>query len=156
ETMLKDLCEATNIGNFDRVASITEQVSRALSRTKPVSMQELLKVQKPADVTQAAYEWGYHAADVARAALGIQHEDPAGSIAFFEKLKLDPSVDVGSEALSSSVIAGAVDREDDKMRLSLVGSNLPHRKFSAARSAFLAWSNAKKTSRLTTLARTRD
>src|SRR5262249_30165953 len=82
EKMLKDLCEATDIGNFDRVASITEQVSRALSRTKPVSMQELLKEQKPADTAQAAYEWGYHAADVARAPLGIKHEDPAGSVVF--------------------------------------------------------------------------
>src|SRR5262249_57044354 len=81
QTMLKDLCEATNIGNFDRVANVTEQVSLALARTSPVSIQDLLKAKKPADTAQAAYEWGYHAADVARLALGINHDDPAGSSA---------------------------------------------------------------------------
>src|SRR5258705_8106979 len=42
------------------------------------------------------------------------------------------------------MISGSVAREDDKLRFFLVGSNLPQRRFSAARSTFLAWSNSQK------------
>ena len=40
--------------------------------------------------------------------------------------------------------------------MALAGSNRAHRKFAAARAAFLAWSHKKNPSRLVTTARTRD
>jgi hypothetical protein len=62
----------------------------------------------------------------------------------------------GSEAAALSLISGAVEREDDNMRVALAGSNRAHRKFAAGRAAFLTWSQGENSSRLVTTARTRD
>jgi hypothetical protein len=156
ESMLTDLCEATNIGNFGRLAEIADNVSDVLEKAKSVNMHDLLKAQRPFDSTQKAYEWGYRSADAARATLGIAHDDPSCSVAYFDKLKIDPSVGSGSEAVISSIIFGAVARDDEDMRFSLTGSNIAQRKFAAARASFLAWSPTEKSSRLVTTARTRD
>jgi hypothetical protein len=105
-----------------------------------------------------AYEWGYRATDAARAALGIAHDDPSGSKAFFERVQFDPNfgIELGVDAANISLISGAVAREDDVVRVSLAGTNPAHRKFAGARTAFLAWSHTEKSSRLVTSARTRD
>jgi hypothetical protein len=158
DSMLTDLCEATNMKNIDRAADVTNSISDVLAQAKPIQVRELLKVAKPPDNSPRAYDWGYNATDAARSALGIAHDDPSGSSAFFDRLKLDPSagVEEASEGTSNPLISGAVDREDDNMRVALMGSNRAHKKFAAARAAFLAWSQSKKSSRLVTAARTRD
>jgi len=160
ESMLTDLCDATNMGNFEQAAGVANGVSTALASAKTIQVKELLKKQRPVDSTPRAYEWGYQATDVARSALGIAHDDPRGSAAFFERFQFDPSAGMeegkGSEAAALSLISGAVEREDDNMRVALTGSNHAHRKFAAARAAFLTWSQGKKSSRLVTTARTRD
>jgi hypothetical protein len=158
ESMLTDLCEATNIGSFDRAAELTDSILQALAQSKPVNLHDLLKAQRPFDATPRAYEWGYRATDTARSALGIAHDDPSGSKAFFERLQFDPNfgIEVGLDAGNISLISGAVAREDDAMLVSLAGTNLAHRKFSGARAAFLSWSHAKESSRLVTSAKTRD
>jgi hypothetical protein len=157
-SMLIDLCDATNIVNFNRAAQLTDGISQALAQAKPVHLHDLLEVRKPPDTDARAYEWGYSAVESARAALGIAHDDPSGSKAFFERLQFDPNIgaELGAEAASISLISGAVAREDDDMRLSVVGTNPAHRKFAAARASFLAWSHTKVSSRLVTIARTRD
>ncbi len=156
QSMLTDLCEATSVGNFNRVVDLVENVSQVLDRAQPVRINELLKANKPMDTTQRAYEWGYRAADTARAVLDISHEDPSGAGAFFEKLKIDPSISESSDSSNGTILSGAVIRDNDDMRLSLVGTNKAQRKFAAARSAFLTWSGDKKSSKLVTSARTRD
>jgi hypothetical protein len=160
ESMLTDLCDATNKGNFERAADVASGVSAALASAKTIQVKKLLEGKRPLDSAPRAYEWGYQATDVARSALGIAHDDPHGSASFFERLQLDPSALMeeakGSEAAAPSLISGAVEREDDNMRIALTGSNRAHRKFAAARATFLAWSQRKKSSRLVTTARTRD
>src|SRR5262249_10841594 len=89
-SMLIDLCDATNIANFNRAAQVTDSISRALAQSKLVHLHDLLEVPKPSDTTARAYEWGYRATESARAALGIAHDDPSGSKAFFERLQFDP------------------------------------------------------------------
>jgi hypothetical protein len=157
-SMLIDLCDATNVGNFNRAAKLADVISQALAEAKPARLDDLLKASKPADTSPRAYEWGYHATDAARSALGIAHDDPAGSAAFFERLQFDPSfgIEVSSEAANISLISGAVEREDGVTQVSLTGANRGHRKFAAARASFLAWTGAKESSRLVTTARTRD
>jgi hypothetical protein len=155
-SMLTDLCQATNVGNFNRCAEFTEGISQALAKATSAQIDDLLEVPKPADKTARAYEWGYRATDAARAALGIADDDPSGANAFFELLNLDPTIGIQSETANSSLISGAVDREDGSMRLSLSGADQPHRKFAAARASFLAWSPDRSSSRLVTTARTRD
>ena len=160
KSMLTDLCDATNVGNFERAADVANGISAALASAGTVQVKKLLEVQRPTDKTPRAYEWGYQATDVARSALGIPHEDPHGSAAFFERLQLDPSAGMeegkGPEPAAPFLISGAVEREDGNMRMALVGSNRAHRRFAAARAAFLAWSHGKNPSRLVTSARTRD
>ena len=90
KSMLTDLCDATNMGNFERAADVANGISAALASAKTIQVKDLLKVQRPADNAPRAYEWGYQATDVARDALGIAHDDPHGSAAFFEQLQLDP------------------------------------------------------------------
>jgi hypothetical protein len=158
ESMLTDLCEATNIGSFNRAAELTDAISQALAQSKPVRLHDLLKVRRPFDAAPRAYEWGYRATDAARSALGIAHDDPSGSKAFFERVQFDPNfgIELGVDAANISLISGAVAREDDVVRVSLAGTNPAHRKFAGARTAFLAWSPTEKSSRLVTSARTRD
>ncbi len=160
DSMLTDLCDATNMGNIERAADAADGISAALSSAKDIPAKELLEARRPADNAPRAYEWGYRATDVARSALGIAHDDPRGSLAFFDRLQFDPSagIDDGKslEATAPAIISGAVERNDDKMRVVLSGSNGAHRKFAAARAAFLAWSPGSNSSRLVTTARTRD
>jgi hypothetical protein len=158
DSMLTDLCEATNIKNIDKAADVTNGISDVLAQAKPIQVRELLKVAKPPDNSPRAYEWGYNATDAARSALGIAHDDPSGSSAFFDRLKFDPTVgaEETSEGTPNPLISGAVDREDDNMRVALMGNNRAHKKFAAARTAFLTWSQSRKSSRLVTAARTRD
>lgn len=160
ETMLADLCDATNMGNLERAADAANGISASLAVAEDIAVNGLLAAQRPSDNAPRAYEWGYRATDVARSALGIAHNDPRGSIAFFEKLDFDPSAGIeegkGAEAAAPAIISGGVERHDDKMRVALSGSNRAHRKFAAARAAFLAWSRGKASSRLVTTARTRD
>lgn len=157
EPMFTDLCEAANMKNIDRAADVTKDISNALSQTKPIDAHDLLKIAKPRDDSPRAYEWGYTATDVARSALGIPHDDPLGSAKFFKRLNFEGNVDDdNSEGVSNPLISGAVEREDCDMRIALMGTNRAHKKFAAARAAFLAWSNTKNSSRLVTSARTRD
>jgi hypothetical protein len=158
DSMLIDLCDASNSANFSRAAQSADSISQALAQAKPVHLHDLLEVKKPTDTNARAYEWGYRATEYARAALGIAHDDPSGSKAFFEHLQFDPNAgaELGAEAASASLISGAVTREDDDARLSVVGTNLTHRRFAAARASFLAWDHTKVSSRLVTTARTRD
>jgi hypothetical protein len=158
DTMLIDLCDAANLGSFVRAVELTTGISEALIKAKSVDLRDLLKAPKPADLTSKAYEWGYRATDAARRTLGIVNDDPNGSNAFFDRLKLDPNDDsnVSSEGSAITQILGAVARQDDEMRVSVMGANGGQRKFAAARAAFLAWSDTKTSSRLVTTARTRD
>ena len=160
KSMLTDLCDATNMGNFERTADVANTVSAALATARTIQVKELLKVRRPVDSAPRAYEWGYQATDVARSALGIAHDDPRGSEAFFDRFQLDPGAGMvegkGSEVAALSLISGAVEREEDNMRVALAGNNRAHRKFAAGRAAFLAWSQGKNSSRLVTTARTRD
>ena len=152
ESMLTDLCDATNMGNFERTADVANTVSAALATARTIQVKELLKVRRPVDSAPRAYEWGYQATDVARSALGIAHDDPRGSEAFFDRFQLDPGAGMvegkGSEVAALSLISGAVEREEDNMRVALAGNNRAHRKFAAGRAAFLAWSQGKNSSRL--------
>ncbi len=158
ESMLADLCEATNLGTFSRAVDLTSAISKALAQAKAVDITALRVAKKPADTTTRAFEWGYRATNAAREAFGIAHDDPSGAMAFFEKLRIDPGIGIeaGIDASSAPIISGAVVREDDNVRLSLAGSNSAHRKFAAARASFLTWSENDNSSRLVTRARTRD
>jgi hypothetical protein len=160
ETMLTDLCDATTMGNFERAAEFAKHVSAVLASVKEIQAKEFLQVRRPADTKPRAYEWGYQATDAARSALGIAHDDPSGSTAFFERLQLDPSAGIddgkGFDAAAPALISGAVERMDENMRVAVAGSNRAHRKFAAARATFLAWSDTGNSSRLVTTARTRD
>ena len=158
ERMLADLCEATNIGSFNRTAEIAGTISQVLANAKKVEIGLLLKAHKPDDASTRAFEWGYHATDVARDALGIKHDDPSGAATFFERFQLDPTagMDSGADVGQFSVVSGAVARIDNEMQISIPGTNHAHRKFAAARASFLAWSDGKNASRLVTTARTRD
>jgi hypothetical protein len=157
ESMFADLCEAANMKNIDRATNVTADISTALSRTKPINAYDLLRVAKPGDDSPRAYEWGYRATDVARSAFGISHDDPVGSAKFFDRLNFEGNVDDdNSEGTTNPLISGAVERKDSEMRMALMGTNQAHKKFAAARAAFLTWSKSGNSSRLVTAARTRD
>ena len=162
DTMLTDLCDAANPSSFSSVVKLTDRISQALVKADVVDLRDLLQAPNPANVFAKAYEWGYRATDAARRAFGISHDDPEGSNAFFDRLRLDPDAEsnVNSEAsfvqVSFAQVSGAVAREDACMRMSLIGANSGQRKFAAARASFLAWSDARTSSRLVTTARTWD
>jgi hypothetical protein len=158
ESMLSDLCDATNLGTFNRAVDLTGAIAKAFAKAKTRHINKLLAAQKPADTLARAYEWGYHATDAAREAFGIAHDDPSGATAFLERLQIDPSAgsEPGADANAFSVISGAITREGDDAQLSLAGSNSARRKFAAVRASFLTWSDSKQSSRLVTTARTRD
>jgi hypothetical protein len=160
ESMLVDLCEAANIGSFQRAADATSILSTEIEKSQPLRVEQLLKTGKPADGSRPAYEWGYSAGDVARRAFGIANDDPIGSATFFEKIGFNKEPEavakIAQETMSSTPIMGAVKRDDGEMKLSLAYGDGPSKKFAAARASFLAWSPSASDSRLVTTARTRD
>jgi hypothetical protein len=154
DSMMVDLCEATNVGSFERAADATSVMSAAMERSEPLKLESLLKVRKPVDAERQAYEWGYSASDAARDSFGIAHDDPNGSNAFFERIGFQ--LGAPQEPVPISPIVGALNVDAGKMKLGLAPSDSASRKFGAARASFLAWSKEGSNSRLVTSARTRD
>jgi len=154
ETMMVDLCEATNVRTFQRAADVTSAMSAAMEKSEPIGMEPLLAVGRPSDGVRPAYEWGYRASDAARRSFGIAADDPDGSKVFFDKIGF--KLDAPQEPAPASPIVGALKVNAGKMKLSLGPTDIATKKFGAARASFLAWSKGENNSRLVTTARTRD
>jgi hypothetical protein len=156
-SMLADLCDAANIKNFSRAVELTDNIAQQLEKVTPSHLRKLLAAVKPVDNRPEAYEWGYQAVDAARSALRISNDDPAGAMAFFDQMQIDPKSGLVRDLSKFPIVSAAVSREDDDLtRIALAGLSFSHRKFAAARAAFLAWSSENSASRLATSARTRD
>jgi hypothetical protein len=154
-SVLEDLCEASTLSNFKRAAEFTSQISNILASSETLDVSPFVKITKPEDNMQRAYEWGYNAAAHARNALGISNDDPNGRVEFFRKLGIEPKAarDIGTAVSTVFPIQAAVSREQKQMKLAL--SSGTDKDFSAARASFLAWVSGDS-SRLVTTARTRQ
>jgi hypothetical protein len=156
DSVLKDLCEASTIGSFTRAAEFTGRIANSLESSSAIEISPFLKISKPLDVVQKAYDWGYAAAGKARHELGISDDNPEGRVEFFKKLGFDPkaSVDIGNPVSNVFPIQGAISRHDNSIKLAL--SSGTDKEFSAARGSFLAWVSGETDARLVTTARTRQ
>jgi hypothetical protein len=156
-SMLSDLCDASNMANFQRVAKLTDDIYVKLDKAQPLKVRELINVDRPSDSRPRAYEWGYRATEAARKALGIANDDPFGHKVFFARLQFDPAnvVEDGFEPVNTPLVSAVVTRTDDSMKLATVGANEAQRKFAAARASFLTWSHDEEASHLVTTAKTR-
>lgn len=53
ESMLSDLCDATNLGTFNRAVDLTGAIAKAFAKAKTIHINKLLAAQKPADTRLA-------------------------------------------------------------------------------------------------------
>jgi hypothetical protein len=155
-SLLVDLCEAATLSSFKMAAEFTGRIADTLEKGTEFDIEPFAKNRSPPDSARKAYDWGYSAAAVARQAMGISQDDPAGRTEFFKKLGFDPaaSPDLGSPVSSVFPIHGAMKRRDKGMKIAF--SSGTDREFAAARSSFLAWVTDGNASRLVTTARTRQ
>lgn len=161
-SLLRDLCEAGSASTLARVADVAATVWGEISSSPVADLSRLSGC--PSDSTsERAAKWGLDAAFEARKRFGIRMADPEGGNAFFDAIKLPPSLDnvplvsAAPQLGLSDSITGAVDRHDDTMRFALVQEeDVARRRFAGARAAFLAWSGRAGVPRLMTDARTRD
>jgi hypothetical protein len=157
-SILVDLFQAADLTNLSRASVLTEKIYNALPGATEVSIAPLTELDIPEDRSAQAWRRGVEATNEVRTCFGISPLDPQGGTEFFQKLGLnvvDTAMVPDDEGIAGQVSA-AFDRKSDLIRLALTGTSEPHKRFAAARAAFLAWDAHADASRLVTRARTRE
>jgi hypothetical protein len=158
ESILVDLFEASDLTNLSRASVLTEKIYDALPHASEISIAPLSELEMPEDRSSQAWRRGVEATNQVRTHFGISNLDPRGGDEFFQKLGLNPgdAPMVSDDEGIASQVSAAFDRRSDSIRLALAGESEPHKRFAAARAAFLAWDAQRDASRLVTRARTRE
>lgn len=158
ERLLADLFQASDVSNLKDASEVAKRFFETLPTAKEVSLAALSGIEVPEDYRFHAWRRGVDAATDVRTAFGIAKFDPKGGEAFFETLGLDPSEApaVDADNAVAGQVSAAFARNHEAMRLVLAGDSDPHRRFAAARAAFLAWCTGADSARLITRAKTRD
>jgi hypothetical protein len=158
EGILVDLFEASDLSNLDRASALTEKIYDALPYASEVNIAPLSQIEIPEDRSPQAWRRGVEATSQVRTHFGISNLNPGGGAEFFQKLGLDPgsATMVPDDDGMAAQVSAAFDRRSDSIRLALAGNSEPHKRFAAARAAFLAWNVPQDASRLVTRARTRE
>lgn len=156
--ILADLFQAADVASIKRSSELAKRIYDALPNASEVNIGPLADIVLPEDKAPLAWRWGVDATANVRARMGITNFDPQGGNAFFEKLGIDPSTlsAVPSDDSAEGLITAGFKRQDRDTRIAVVGDSDRHRRFAAARAAFIAWTAPEKSSRLITRARTRD
>src|SRR5262249_35581855 len=139
--VLADLFQASDMANLVRASTLAEQFSSALPSASEISIAPLSDIDVPDDHWSQAWRRGVEATTRVRTAFGIANFDPKGGSQFFEKLAFDPAQasTVPVEETVAGQVSAAFKRYENAMKLAIAGSSDPHRRFAAARAAFLAW-----------------
>jgi BMFP domain-containing protein YqiC len=156
DRLLMDLCLVSRPENFEVVSHFAER-ARSDLRTVPLAdIAPLASTPVPADNFNVdAWHRGKRAAGQIRNRFGISETDPRGATQIFEKLHIDPTA--GSKIDTTECpVSGAISREGSSARLALLQPVPVHRRFSAARGIFAAWTAEADQSRFLTSAVTRD
>lgn len=158
QKVLVDLFQAADVASIGRSSELAQRLYDALPNASELNIEPLADIVLPEDNTPQAWRWGVEATANVRANMGITIFDPQGGDAFFERLGIDPGSlsTVQSDGGPEGLITAGLRRENGDARIALVGDSIPHRRFAAARAAFIAWTAVGKSSRLITRARTRD
>jgi hypothetical protein len=156
--VLADLFQAADVASIGRSSELAKRLYHALPNASELNIHPLADIDLPEDKAPHAWRWGVDATANVRATMGITNFDPQGGDTFFEHLGLDIGnlSTVPSDGGAEGLITAGLQREDGDARLAVVGDSYPHRRFAAARAAFIAWTAPEKSSRLITRARTRD
>ncbi len=157
-SILADLFEVSDDSNLPSMARLAEKVCELLPKSREINIEALAKIEVPIRGPQP-WQWGKEAARKARTYFGITAQDQHGGDAFFEKLAIDPtSIDLSGleEGPSAAKLSGGMKRDDVTLRMALGESQLPRRRFAAARGVFMGWSSGDHSSHLITSARTRQ
>jgi hypothetical protein len=156
--ILSDLFQAADVASLGKSSELAARLYQALPNASELNIETLTEINLPEDKTPHAWRWGVDATSNVRARMGITNADPQGGSAFFDRLGIDVgnlSTVVRGES-AEGLIAAGLQRNDGNARFAIVGDSERHRRFAAARAAFMAWTTPEKSSRLITRARTRD
>ncbi|HEY6467086.1 MAG TPA: hypothetical protein VIY69_13895 [Candidatus Acidoferrales bacterium] len=158
--ILTDLFQAADVASIGHSAELAKRLYHALPSASELDIEPLSDIVLPEDRTPQAWRWGVDATASVRAGMGITNSDPQSGDAFFERLGLDlgniSTVPANGSAQGVDITAGLQREAGGDTRIAVVGDSEPHRRFAAARAAFIAWTAPEKSSRLITRARTRD
>jgi hypothetical protein len=156
--ILTDLFQAADVASIGHSAELAKRLCRVLPNASELNIEPLADVDLPEDKAPHAWRWGVDATANVRARMGITKLDPQGGDIFFERLGIDLGnlSTVPSEGSAEGLITAGLQRQDGETRIAVVGDSGRHRRFAAARAAFIAWTAPEKSSRLITRARTRD
>ena len=157
--VLADLCQAVDSSSLRRLSDIVARVMPSLQNGHSVDLSSLVEIPVPVDAAPKPWRRGVDAANRVRGHLGVSARDPRGVEAFFDVLKLDTtaSIQLPPVAADNGRVAAAIQRSvDPEMRMALIESGEPQRRFTATRAVFLGWLEGRSASRLVTGAKTRD
>lgn len=169
---LLDLCLSSSAENLAAQVELAERAAELVGKAPEASLEPLAKTPVPADnYDAAAYYRGLRAARIVRTALQVKDDDPSGSAIIFDKLNVNITQSIYADETESiqahryasmtdqenAPIVGAVDPNMSRPRIALLQKEPAHRRFTAARGMYLAWTAAENQDiRLLTTALTRD
>ena len=143
EHLLMDICLASTPQSFPAAAGLAAEAIELTSGAKTSTLSPIETVLLPRDVlTAQAHRRGLTGAEFVRQRLNIKDTDPYGATKVFDVLQIDTSVKGYSPKIKveDALITGAVVRDESDMRVALLQSTEPKRRFTGARAIFAAWS----------------
>jgi hypothetical protein len=159
-SIVNDLFQASDDSNLSLLARAAHQLWDQLPKVQETNIEPLVDIELPERHGSAPWQWGKEAARKVRTSFGIGSKDPQGGEAFFDKIGIDPSSshvsDLTAFESAAARLSGGMKRNDATMQIALGESELPRRRFAAARGTFLGWSSGTSCSHLITTARTRE
>jgi hypothetical protein len=155
-TILEDLFQAADALSLRRLAGLTTEASSYLRHSRQLDVSALDQMELPSDTSPWAWKRGKDATEIVRHFLGVAPTDSGGADKFFIMLGLDSAIASGPSIDEETSLSGLLDREHTEMKVALIDKGEAHRRFAAARAAYLAWASGRHSKRLVTSAGTRD
>lgn len=159
-SILTDMCEAAPAEYLVGVASLTRDLQAILQNAPKANIRPLTELDVPPDnYEHLAGRWGVEAAHHFRFKFGLNAREPLATRELLKKIDLDPegkAVTAPESSINVAQVSAGLEVNDHNLRLVLAEGSPQHRRFTAARAAFLSWVGKGNSSRLVTGAKTRQ
>jgi hypothetical protein len=155
-TVLEDLFQAADASSLRKLAGLTTEAASYLRHSRQLNVSALDQMELPSDTSPWAWKRGKDATEIVRRFLGVAPTDSDGADKFFTMLGLDSPIASGPSIEEETSLSGLFDRDHTEMKVALIDKSEAHRRFAAARAAYLAWTSGPFSKRLLTSAVTRD
>ena len=156
DQVTEDFCDAADQGDIYDAADDMFHSLKQLDSEPVLDLSSLFG--RPFRDNSMPWRVGVMAANQAREHFGINVLDPNGGTGFFDAIEAGAVIeaDEGRRDIDEPVVHGSLRRTGGGVQMNLIRQRPEARRFDAARSCFIAWTQSTGGDRLVTRARVRD